>query len=83
MPQASISRAPSTDWEVVSRERCNGITADDLAHVTRHAEHLRNGSHLIAVAATQEADRHVIARAIAQTGGREINYFSSGYVETL
>jgi hypothetical protein len=60
------------------------VSSDDLDHVRRHAEHMRAGHYVLAVAVgtDEEARRHV-GDALRAAGGEFLNYYGDNYIESL
>ena len=56
----------------------------DLDHVRRHAEHLRAGHYVLAVAVGVDEDaKQQAADAMRAAGGGFINYYAENYIESL
>jgi hypothetical protein len=56
----------------------------DLDHVRRHAEHLRAGHYILAVAVgVDEEAKQQAADALRAAGGGFINYYAGNYIESL
>jgi hypothetical protein len=60
------------------------VSSDDLDHVRRHAEHMRAGHYVLAVAVgTDEHARRRAGDALRAAGGEFLNYYGDNYIESL
>jgi hypothetical protein len=59
-------------------------SGEDLEHARRHAEHMRSGHYVLAVAVGEdEQAKQRAAGIMRESGGEFLNYYADNYIESL